>query len=99
MLYGQESTTGDIRGIVFDQSGAPIAGVALRFVEQETGIIVNAVASGDGSYTFLSVRPGAQKLTVSANGFAPTEIRRLVVLVGRTTFQNIVLKPAEVVEV
>jgi len=99
ILYGQDSTTGDIRGIVFDQSGATIPGAALRFVDQKTGIIVNLVASRDGSYTYLSVRPGTQNLTVSANGFASTGVRGLVVLVGRTTFQNIVLKPAEIAEV
>jgi len=95
-LRGQGATTGDIRGMVLDQSGAAVPGAALRFEDQDTDIVVNRVSSSDGSYSCPSVRPGKLNLSVTAIGFAPAEVVGMVVVVGRTTFQDIVLKPAAV---
>ncbi len=98
VLYGQDATSGELRGRILDETGAPIPSAMLRFVDPETHTVTTRVGSADGSYFYLSVKPAKLDIIVSASGFAQAKVDGVVVLVGHTTFQNVTLKPAVISE-
>ncbi len=58
-----------IRGLVRDQTGAVIAGAAIKLVDSATGVERNSVSNSDGSFLFTTLQAGAYRLTTSATGF------------------------------
>jgi hypothetical protein len=68
-----------IQGTVADSSGAVIAGAKVTLVNKETGRKSEATASSDGIYRFLSLAPGAYKLTVEREGFKKKEFENITV--------------------
>ena len=49
--------TGQINGVVSDNSGGVIPGVTVFAVESGTGISRDTVTAANGRYSFLSLRP------------------------------------------
>src|SRR5882672_8766203 len=68
-----------IQGTVADASGAVIAGAKVTLVNKETGRKSEATANSDGFYRFLSLAPGAYKLTVEREGFKKKELENITV--------------------
>ena len=97
--WTQVAAVGDVIGTVSDQRGAAIAGAAIQLTERSTGRTSTQVSTEAGTYHFVSVSPGSFDLTFSAQGFGRLEAHDVTVLVGKTTEQNVVLKPASVSEV
>jgi outer membrane receptor protein involved in Fe transport len=70
-LSAQVNATGTFSGRVTDQSGATIAGVALKVTEQQTGVTISRETSAEGIYTIPLLKPGIYTIEASAKGFAP----------------------------
>jgi hypothetical protein len=66
-------STGEIRGRVTDDSGAPVAGAIIALeLELENGLRSSqAISRDDGEFSFLNVAAGPFSLNVSAPGYAP----------------------------
>jgi hypothetical protein len=64
-----QSTTGVLRGVVTDQTGASIPGAVVTAIQAD-GQKRSATAGDDGSYSVQGLRPGPWKMEVSAPGFA-----------------------------
>jgi len=75
----QAQTTGDIAGIVTDPSNAVIVGVPVTLKSTSTGITQASKTGSSGEYRFSLLQPGQYTITVTAQGFQPTE-RKVVVL-------------------
>jgi hypothetical protein len=60
---------GTIVGNIRDAQGASIPGAAVTATNTATGLVRDAVSSGDGSYSIVNVLPGAYDVKVSLQGF------------------------------
>lgn len=87
--FGQ-GTTGQISGVVTDQSGAVVPNASVKVTNTGTNLVREATASSDGVYTFQLLPPGQYKIEVSASGFQATTANATV-NITQTTSVNVQL--------
>ncbi|MEE4207977.1 MAG: TonB-dependent receptor [Parvularcula sp.] len=81
--YAQEITA-DIRGDVFNQDGAPIAGATVTVVNNATGFSRSVTTGANGGYSFRGLGvTGAYTVTVTAPGFDGERIEGVALSVGQ----------------
>jgi hypothetical protein len=73
---------GAVHGTVYDASHAVVANAKVTLTNPSTGFRREMTTTGDGSYTFEAVPPGAYTLVAEAQGFAVTTVKGIVVNVG-----------------
>src|SRR5579863_6544556 len=66
-----QQTTGTIRGVLTDDSGAVIPAAAVSL--SGTGLQKTAQTQADGSYTFVGLAPGEYTVKAVFPGFGPFE--------------------------
>jgi hypothetical protein len=66
--------TGSIQGNIQDPSNAAIANAKITLVNSATGVTSSTVSDASGNYRFVSLAPGAYKITVEAAGFNKTQV-------------------------
>jgi Carboxypeptidase regulatory-like domain len=99
--YAQQ-VSGTVQGIVTDESKAVIPGAEIVIKNVDTGASASTVANDDGAYRLPNLTPGNYIITINANGFKRAEYTQVVVQLGSTTSQDIILQvggASEVVEV
>ncbi len=62
--------TASIQGVVQDPSGAGIPKANVQLLNVATGVTRTTASDPSGNYSFLSIAPGAYKITAEAAGFA-----------------------------
>src|SRR5215510_11914153 len=65
--------TGQINGVVTDNSGAVVPGVTVKAVEVATGLSRDTVSGVDGRYVFTSLRPTTYDVTAELAGFRTSQ--------------------------
>jgi Carboxypeptidase regulatory-like domain len=65
--------TGQITGVITDNSGAVVPGASLKAVEVATGLSRDTVSGADGRYLFTSLRPTTYDIAVELSGFRPSQ--------------------------
>jgi hypothetical protein len=73
------ATGGGISGVVADQSGAVVAGAALKLVNVAQRTTYQTVSDKQGLYSFPNLSVGQYDLTIEANGFTPQRKTNLTV--------------------
>lgn len=68
-LSAQNRATGEIRGTVFDPSGARVPGVTVHITNTLTGVHVAAASDSTGTYDAPFLQPGTYSLTFQKEGF------------------------------
>ena len=81
-LYGQGVASGDLRVMVSDPQGQPVANATVIARNGAKGIERASSGNGEGQYSFLSLPPGSYVVTVSAQGFAKASAPDVVITVG-----------------
>lgn len=66
---GFAQTSGEITGVVTDNSGAAIVGATVSVTSVATGAVRRATTNNDGIYTFPSLLPGDYEMRVEQQGF------------------------------
>src|SRR5262245_66444103 len=61
--------TGQINGVITDNTSAVIPGATVKAVEVATGLSRETTTGPDGRYTFTSLRPSTYDVTVELSGF------------------------------
>lgn len=79
ILLSQNASTGEIRGLVTDPSGAVVPGVEVTFTNVLTGVSTGTTTNASGLYDQPTLLPGTYSITFSKNGFN-TFIRRGITL-------------------
>jgi hypothetical protein len=79
--FAQTATTGGMRGVMTDDSGAVIP--AAKVTLTGNGVNKTAQTQADGSYTFIGLAPGQYRVRVSFPGFANFD--RTVAVTGGAT--------------
>jgi hypothetical protein len=65
--------TGQINGVITDNTGAVVPGATVKAVEVATGLSRETATGGDGRYTFTSLRPTTYDITAELTGFRTSQ--------------------------
>src|SRR5579871_131918 len=97
MVYAQGvGSSGDIRGVVRDPSGAVLPNVSVTATDTATGYQRTTTTDNSGQYHFPGLPPATYDVMTKASGFA-TEVRKaMTVGVGRIVTADFALKPSQV---
>jgi outer membrane receptor protein involved in Fe transport len=93
-----QATTGGIRGVVTDASGAVVPNAPIVATSVATGVEYKATATGEGIYTISRIPPGLYRITVEVQGFKKAEYQDVEVAVGRDSVLDVALQPGAVSE-
>jgi hypothetical protein len=80
--YAQTLESGQLRGIVYDESQAVVPGATVTLRNVETGLTRTGVTGDTGTYNFAQIPTGTYELVVELSGFSPTQVTGLVINVG-----------------
>lgn len=86
-------TTGSIRGLLTDSTGAVVVGASVAVTDLSTGTTGQQVNNRDGSFVFPSLSVGSYGLKIVASGFRTAVVNSVIVQVGQTTTVNVRLQP------
>jgi Carboxypeptidase regulatory-like domain len=86
-------TTGIIRGLVTDDSGAAIPGSTAVLLASNMGQSITRTTNGVGIFVFPSQPVGLYGMEVSASGFRRQRVNGVHVEIGQTTTVNVRLRP------
>src|SRR5262245_38469230 len=87
-----QRTTGDIRGVITDQSGAILPGVTVTLRGPMVAGARTTVTNEEGIYRFPDLPPGIYEVTAELAGFTTTAQTAIQVLLGGSTEVNAQLK-------
>jgi outer membrane receptor protein involved in Fe transport len=94
-----QATTGTIRGVVSDQTGAVVPGAKIVAKNQATGVeTAENTSTGDGVYRISNLTPGVYTVTVEAANFKRSVITEINVRVGEDATIDVNLQPGGVTE-
>src|SRR2546429_4916698 len=88
--WGQ-SFSGNILGLVSDESAAAIPNVSVTVVNQGTGAHRNVTSDADGVYVVAALPVGYYTLTYEARGLSKVERQKVKVDVGGDTRVDVML--------
>lgn len=80
-----QQTTGNVRGVVKDPSGAVVAGAKVTLRDPQTNTALNTLSNGAGEYEFKTVPVGDYQITFEANGFKSLTLSGVRVQLNQTT--------------
>lgn len=89
-----QTANGSIGGIVTDPSGALIPKASVKVLNQDTGTVRTTDSSDAGLYYVPSVAAGTYTVSVDVQGFAPYEVKNVIVTVASETTANLNLAVA-----
>ncbi len=83
--FGQSLLSGDISGIVTDQTSGIVAGATIDLKGLDTGYTQSTKTDSSGVYRFSLLKPGRYSLTATQTGFQKAEKQVAVVVGGVAT--------------
>lgn len=91
-----QNLTGQLSGVVADQSGAVVPGANITLKNQLTGDTRRTVSNSEGVFAFAAVPTGEYTITIEATGFGKWERTGIRVSAGdRRTISDIELVPLQ----
>jgi hypothetical protein len=87
----QSLTTGDIAGVITDQTAALVPGATVKLTSLDTGATQSTTTNEQGYYRFTLLMPNRYKISASKTGFETVE-RSLEVSVGQLVSGNLSMK-------
>src|SRR5580698_6779489 len=88
----QSSSSGTVQGIVVDQQGAAIPGVAVKAVEPSTNLALDTTTNDAGRFIIVNVNPGTYNISFSKQGFSSRRVNKQYVEVGEILTINATLE-------
>jgi len=89
-------TSGAVRGILTDSTGALVAGARVELLRESTATSAVLLSNHDGVFLFPSVAVGNYQLKITAPGFRTAKAKAVTVQVGQTAAVNVQLQPGSV---
>jgi hypothetical protein len=84
VLRAQNTNSGDINGIVTDNTGAAVPGATVTVLNVETGVSKTYVTNDSGVYDTSSIVAGTYKITFAKQGFSTFVRSSVTIIVGVT---------------
>jgi hypothetical protein len=92
-------SSAELRGIVFDPSGAVIAGAQVSIRNAGTAFSQQTMTDERGQYRFLSLPPAVYEVRVESGGFRTSVQENVQVTVGQTAVLDVTLQVGAVSDV
>lgn len=86
-----QTTSGNIAGVVKDQSGAVVANAKVSVKSEATGVTVEATTNAQGQYLVQNLLPASYDITVNSSGFAQSVLKAVPVTLNKTSTSDITL--------
>jgi len=93
-----QTTLCTLEGVILDEQGEPLPGVAINLKNMETGYFYSTTSRADGRYIISGVQPGRYEIEVSLSGFKTQKQQGLIFNVGARLTINFTLSPATIQE-
>jgi hypothetical protein len=90
--------TGQINGVVTDNTGGVVPGATVKAVETATGIARETVSGADGRYNFASLRPTTYDITAELTGFRTAERKGVLLQANQNLTANFALELGNLAE-
>ena len=74
--------TGNVVGTIKDSTGAVVPGAKVVLTNTQTGVTSERISDANGSYEFITVRPGAYVITAEKDGFSIALVDNVQLTVG-----------------
>jgi hypothetical protein len=97
IAHGQV-TTGNVRGVAKDTTGALVAGANITIVDKKTNNQATTQSNSTGDFEFKNLPVGNYQITVSAQGFKSLSLNDVVVQLNQTTDVSAVLTVGQLTE-
>ncbi len=94
-----QTTTGGIRGVVTDATGAAIAGAAVVARNISTNAEIKSTTNEEGLYFVPRILPGVYTLSIEAKGFRKTTFTDVDVSLGKDAVVDAKLEPGTISDV
>ncbi|HTU33616.1 MAG TPA: TonB-dependent receptor [Candidatus Acidoferrum sp.] len=95
--FSQNRSTGEIRGVVTDPSGAVLPGVTVTVLNTNTGVSATFTTNGDGLFDTVSTPSGIYQVTFEKTGFKKQVVGPITIEVSTIT-ENATLEVGTVSE-
>jgi outer membrane receptor protein involved in Fe transport len=92
-----QTALGTLRGVVLDEQGGALPGVAVTVRQVETNTAQTTISGAEGQYFLPNLRPGKYEVASDLSGFAPNR-QELELRVGQDLTVNVTMKVAGVAE-
>ena len=89
-----QSGNSTIAGAITDSTGGSLPGVAVKIVNEETGVALETVSNAEGFYRFPALVPGRYRIEAMLDGFDTTIRRAITLEVSQTLAVDIMLNVA-----
>ncbi len=96
---GAQTPSGEISGVVNDQTTAAVAGVKVALVNLATNATREVQTNDSGLYAFPALAPGVYTLKAEKQGFRAVERKNIEVLVGSANRIDLALEVGELTNV
>src|SRR5204863_8484635 len=83
--------TGQINGLVADNTGGVVPGATVKAIETATGISRETVSGADGRFTFTSLRPTTYDISAELTGFRTSQHKGVVLQANQNLTVNMTL--------
>src|SRR5215813_14253246 len=93
-----QSATATLGGTVEDENGSVISNVEIIVLNPSTAHQRKVITNSEGNFTFSFLPPGRYTVTAKRNGFAPVEIKDVLLNVNDQRMMKIQLRIGEVGE-
>lgn len=91
-----QSSTATLSGTVEDQNGAIVAGASIALVNPAQGSQRLATTNSEGRFVFPQLAPGQYSVTATREGFAPVEVKNVLLNVNDQVALRITLTIGEI---
>lgn len=91
-MHAQTITTGDITGVVRDQTGAVVPNSTVTLKNMDTGQVQTAAPNQSGEYRFSTLSPGHYQLSAESPGLR-TDTGAVQVSIGQVADIDLTLRP------
>ena len=85
-------TGSSIQGTITDEQNAVLPGVTLTLRNAESGVVRTTISEPNGEYRLTGLPSGVYTLTTELQGFAPTSVERINVVIGSQLRQDLRLR-------
>ncbi len=86
-----QTTSGNVTGVVYDPSGAAVAGAAVSARNVATSVETSTQTTSAGDYRFENLSVGEYNISVVAPGFAKAQVNKVNVQLNQTLTTNVTL--------
>ncbi|MCM3880196.1 MAG: carboxypeptidase-like regulatory domain-containing protein [Vicinamibacterales bacterium] len=90
--------TGQINGVVTDNTGGVVPGASVKAVETATGASRDTVTGADGRYTFTSLRPATYDISAELTGFRTSQRKGVQLQANQNLTANFALELGNLAE-